>query len=294
MSNPIFLPHVFGGIPEDYTDEKKSEVIIFPVPYDRTTTYKSGARDGPSAIINASKNIELFDEELHINPYEVGIHTLQELEPDISHPAKTIENVTSIALPFVKNNKFVILLGGEHSLTYGSVKAYKEKYPKLSVLQIDAHADLREKYQGTEWSHASSMRKVSELCPVVHLGIRSISEEEYEYAKEKKSKIFYAKDLAGNKWINDVTDSLSKDVYLTIDLDGLDPSIMPAVGTPEPGGMYWQQVLDLIKALCKRKNVVGCDVVELSPIPGFVAPDFLAARLVYKIIGYKFMNELRK
>jgi len=294
MGNHIFLAHNFGAVPKEYTDEKKSKVIIFPVPYEATTTYKTGTKEGPNAIINASKNMELYDEELSCSPFEVGIHTLQELESDISHPSKTIEHVTNVAMPYVKNDKFVILLGGEHSLSYGMVKAYKEKYPKLSVLQIDAHADLRESYQGSEWSHACAMRKVSELCPVVHVGIRSISEEEAEYIKDKKLKIFYAKDLSGTDWIKDVVKSLSNDVYITIDLDGLDPSIMPAVGTPEPGGLNWYQILELLKTLCGKKNVVGADFVELSPIPGFVAPDFLVGKLVYKLIGYRFEKDCKK
>ena len=294
MGNHTFLPHNFGAILKEYTDEKKSRVIIFPVPYEATTTYKTGTKEGPGAIINASKNMELYDEELSFSPFEVGIHTLHELEPDISHPSKTIEHVADVVLPYVKNNKFAILLGGEHSLSYGMVKAYREKYPKLSVLQIDAHADLRESYQGSEWSHACAMRKVSELCPVVQIGIRSISEEEAEYIKEKKSKVFYAKDLSGTAWIKDVVELLSDDVYLTVDMDGLDPSLMPAVGTPEPGGLNWYQILELLKALCGKKNVVGADFVELSPIPGFVAPDFLVGKLVYKLIGYKFEKEIKK
>ena len=287
-----FIPHNFLGIPEKYTDYKKSRFVILPIPYEGTSSYKSGTKNGPQAIINASKQVEFYDEELNIEPYRKGICTLDELEPDVSNPEKMVDKIYRAAKDLVDKNKILIGLGGEHTISIGLVKAHKDKYKDLSVLQLDAHADLRDSYQDSKYSHACVMRRINQLCNCVGVGIRSISKEETSFAKSKKIKLFFAREIKNNfGFVDNVLKSLSKNVYLSLDLDFLDPSIMPAVGTPEPGGLGWYETLDFLKKVIANKNVVGLDLVELSPLPGIVAPDFLAAKLLYKIIGYISIKE---
>ena len=234
--------------------------------------------------------MELFDEECG-NIFEIGICTLNPLEVNNSP-----ESMNGIIYKNIKNllndNKFVATLGGEHSITSGIARAFNEKYNELSVLQIDAHADLREDFEGTKHSHACAMKRTMEICPIVQVGIRSLSFEESEFIKEKKLKIFLAKDIFDNdEWFDDAISRLSKNVYITIDLDGLDPSVMPSVGTPEPGGLGYYQVLRFLKKVCNKRNVVGFDVVELCPNENDISSDFTAAKLVYKLIGYKFFGK---
>ncbi|HHT9117638.1 MAG TPA: agmatinase [Candidatus Hypogeohydataceae bacterium YC38] len=289
MSQLEFVPYNFGALPEESSSLEKSRVVILPVPYDSTSSYKAGARDGPRAIINASRNMELFDEELLEDISLVGIHTLPELMPDCHGPERTIQKVYQATREMLEQGKILVTLGGEHSISLGSIRAYKERYPGLSVLQIDAHLDLRGSYAGTPYNHACVMRRVSELCPLTQVGIRSFSEEEYDFVKEKGLEPFY-QSLINNwgDWPEEVIERLSREVYVTIDLDGLDPSIMPSVGTPEPGGLGWHETLRLLKRVAEKRKVVGFDVMELCPDPTNVAPDFLAARLIYKLIGYSF------
>lgn len=289
MSQLEFVPYNFGALPEESSSLEKSRVVILPVPYDSTSSYKAGARDGPRAIINASRNMELFDEELLEDVSLVGIHTLPELMPDYHGPERMIQKVYQATREILEQGKILVTLGGEHSISLGSIRAHKERYPGLSVLQIDAHLDLRSSYAGTPYNHACVMRRVSELCPLTQVGIRSFSEEEYDFVKEKRLEPFY-QSLINNwgDWPEEVIERLSREVYVTIDLDGLDPSIMPSVGTPEPGGLGWRETLRLLKRVAEKRKVVGFDVMELSPDPTNVAPDFLAARLIYKLIGYSF------
>jgi len=235
--------------------------------------------------------MELYDEELDTETYRVGIHTYPHLEPVMSGPGPMIKNIEKVSRKILRDNKLLVTLGGEHSITYGVTKALKEKYPKLSVLQFDAHADLRNSYQETKYNHACAMRRVSEIAPSVQLGIRSITLEETRFIKKNKKKIniVYAKELQEDfHCYKNAVSYLSEDVYVTIDLDFFDPSVMPAVGTPEPGGFGWYEVLKILKYVCKSKRVVGFDVMELSPHFGNVAPDFFAAKLVYKFLGYIF------
>ena len=248
-----------------------------------------GTAKGPSAIIKASSEIELYDEELG-NIYECGICTLNELKVD--KPSDQMVEIACEAIKdLLKDNKFIATIGGEHSITIGIVNAFKEKFNDLSVLQIDAHADLREDFEDTKYSHACAMKRVIEKCPIVQVGIRSLSFEESEFVKEKKLKIFWAKDIFDNdKWFDEAISMLSKNVYVTIDLDGFDPSIIPSVGTPEPGGLGYYQVLSFLERLFEKRNVVGFDVVELCPREHEIVSDFTAARLVYKMIGYKFRS----
>lgn len=282
FSYPIYESFNFGGLRKQ--NYKKAKVVILPVPYDSTTYYKSGTKEGPRAIIDASRHIELYDLETKKNLQETDIFTLEELEPSKNSPKETILRVKEVVEKILEDKKFPFILGGEHSISLGAVLAFKNKNYDFSVLQIDAHSDLRDEFQGTKYHHGCVMRRIRELNPsVIQVGIRSISLEEVEYIENKKiNYIFYYPDLPKEKIIS----SLKKNVYLTFDLDALDPSIMPSVGTPEPEGLSWQETVDLIKEVSEKKRIIGVDLVELSPIPGFIAPDFLAAKLVYKIINY--------
>lgn len=281
------VPFNFLGLPARYSDYQKSKFVVLPIPYEQTTTFKSGTREGPRAIIAASLQVELFDEELQFEPYKAGIATLNELETTALGPEKMTEKIHQVARTVIKDEKIPVMLGGEHSITLGLVKALKEKYKDLTVLQLDAHADLRDSYQENKQSHACIMRRIREICPAVQVGIRNLSSSEYEFVTREKIKLFYAHQIrTGSNWQNQVTKSLSKNVFLTLDLDFFDPSIMPAVGTPEPGGLLWYDTLNFLQKIIYTKNLVGFDVVELSPLPGNIASDFMAARLVYKLIGF--------
>lgn len=282
------VPDNFLGLDERFTDYKKSKVAVMQIPYEGTVTYRKGTSLGPKAIIEASKEVEWYDDELDYIPCDVGIATLKPFSVK-GNPEEVVDNVYK-EIKKINDNKFIIALGGEHSITYAIVKAFKEKYSNLSVLQLDAHSDLRESYEGTKSNHACVMKRIFDLgLKFTQVGIRSISEEEEPFIKEKKLKIFYARGIYNHdKWIEDVLNYLNDEVYITIDLDVFDPGIMPSVGTPEPGGLDWYKVINLLKEVFKKKNVVGCDVVELSPIKDNIAPDFMAAKLVYKLIAYKF------
>ena len=283
------LPYNFGGLLPEYTAFERSQVVILPIPYEQTTTYGSGTRDGPRALITASRNMELYDEELDAEVYQVGIHTLRELEPQASGPQAMLERIAEVTRELLRHGKFVVGLGGEHTVSAGLVRAFAERYAGLSVLQFDAHTDLRDSYHGTPFNHASVMRRVSELAPVVHVGIRSLSREEADWIKQRGSQLFYATQVLSTPDIaTTITHALTDHVYITVCLDAFDPSIMPAVGTPEPGGLGWYDVLRIARRVAEHRHVVGFDVVELFPIPGNLAPDFLAAKLVYKLLGYRF------
>lgn len=290
MNQELFSPpRNFAGIPPPYSDWENSRVVVLPVPYDGTTDWRSGTRDGPQGIIDASQYLELYDLELEQEIYKVGIHTLPEVRPDVSSPENMAQRVYTVAKGLLGENKMVLMLGGEHSLTLGMVQAYRERHEALSVLQLDAHADLRDSYLGTRFGHATVMRRVCEFCPVVPVGIRSLCDEEYRFIEESGIKPVYASGTTLNEdSIEQVVTSLSNEVYLTIDLDVLDPSIMSAVGTPEPGGLGWYEVLGLLRVVAQRKRIVGFDLVELCPGEGPPACAFLAAKLAYKLIGYIF------
>jgi len=277
----------FGGIDPAYPTFEEAAFVVIPIPYDLTSTYQSGSRRGPHAILDASAHMELYDEELCKETYLTGIYTLSPLESDARGPGEMVHVIRHVTADVLAHNKIPVILGGEHSISFGVVQAMREKYPAISVLQLDAHADLRNYYQCSPYSHASVGRRISELCPLIQAGIRSMSEEESAFMKDSSIKTFSADFILEEQlWWDKICESLSGDVYITIDIDVLDPSIMPATGTPEPGGIYWKDILRLVRAVSSRCRVRGFDVVELSPIPGMVAPDFLAAKLVYRIIGY--------
>jgi agmatinase len=274
----------FAGLMPPYTDLPNAKVVILPVPYDGTTEWHSGTREGPQAIINASQYLELYDIELNREIYKIGIHTLPKVQPSLNSPEEMIDRVYRIARELIRQAKFVVMFGGEHSLSLGMVKALKEKAQDLSVLQLDAHADLRDEYLGTKYSHACVMRRIIELCPIVQVGIRSLSGEEQRFLVQNSMHPFFATPSPASP--EDITALLSDNVYVTIDLDVFDPSIMPAVGTPEPGGMQWYEVLNLLRTISSHKHVIGFDLVELCPKEGPTSCAFLAAKLAYKLIGY--------
>ncbi len=277
---------IYGGIyPE--CSLRDAKFVVVPVPYDLTSTYQPGSRRGPAAIIEASANMELYDEELKKETYLCGIHTMEPLNVDARGPKNMVNLVRKKISRIVGMNKIPVMLGGEHSISSGAVEAVLEKYPKLTVLQFDAHADLRDSYQNTAYSHASVAKRIADMCDLVQVGIRSMSKEDADYLSKSKVKSYSADFvLEKENFCEMICKNIRGDVYVTIDLDVFDPSIMASTGTPEPGGLYWRQILSLLKAVAKKCDIRGFDVVELAPLPGIVAPDFLAAKLIYRFMGY--------
>jgi agmatinase len=288
ISHLLSQPGNFAGLPPAYSDFKSSRVAVLPVPYDSTTEWHSGTRNGPRSIIEASFYLEWFDIELGRELYNMGISTLPNLEPVMDSPEAMAGRVYSAVESLLDEGKFIVMLGGEHSISYGSIKAYSRKFPDFSVLQLDAHTDLRDQYLGTKFGHGSVIRRVLEVCPVTQVGIRSMSIEEHEFIKTTGMSPFIMEQGGEGLPQSDIIDSLSENVYITIDLDVLDPSIMAAVGTPEPGGMDWSNILALLKEVAAKRKVVGFDLVELCPDQGPSSCSFLAAKLAYKLIGYSF------
>ena len=281
----------FGGPGAAVSDIEKAKIIVIPVPYDGTTTYISGTRHGPASILRASQHLELFDEETGQEPFRIGVATLDEVEVDASSPRAMVTRVRSLGERVLDSGLFPLMLGGEHLLSLGMIQAIAQRVDDLSILQLDAHADLRESYQGTNYSNACVMRLASTYAKLVPVGIRSMSIEERLWAQEQQLQIFYAAAIHQQPgWQEQVVARLGPHVYLTIDLDVFDPAVMPAVGTPEPGGLLWYEILELLRLVCKKRNLVGADIMELCPQPGNVAPDFLAAKLAYKLISYRFFE----
>ena len=277
----------FAGIEPEYSDLDKSKITVIPVPYDLTTTYISGARNGPRAIIEASNHMELYDEELEKETYRVGIYTHDALAVTDEKPEDMLRIVSKAVSSCIKSEQFQVMLGGEHSISLGMVRELAKKYHNLSVLQLDAHADLRDSYQGTPYNHACVGRRISEICPLVQAGVRSMSKGEGDYLRSAQVVNISDYEIKQNDgWIDKILGYLTDDVYLTLDLDVLDPAIMPSVGTPEPGGLTWYETIDFLRLLSQHKKIVSFDLVELSPKPGNIAPDFLAAKLTYRIMGY--------
>ncbi len=317
------MPSNFLGLPARYNDYRRSRFAVLPIPYDSTTSFQAGTRNGPAAIIAASQQVELFDDELEAECYRAGVATLDPITPEMAGPASMHGTVAAAARKVVRDGKFLIGLGGEHSITSGLVQAVMTKHKKLSILQIDAHLDLRDGWEGTAHSHACVMRRCIDLgASLVSVGIRNISLEEHRYLAEKDRDGFVARsDLMAramgqsigrgrskrsgasvevvtarqchmeDDWMDRVLDSLGDSVYVTIDIDGFDPAYAPGTGTPEPGGLDWYQVTGILRLVAAEKTIVGADVVEVMPIPGQAATEFLAARLAYKLVCYA---QLRK
>lgn len=292
-----FIPFNFLGLDESISSLGSSRVVILPVPFERTVSFGRGTSKGPFSIIYASRSLELYDDELDCEPCTLGIHTISELDCHSFDPSHMVEMVGKVCSRLLDNDKFIITLGGEHSITIGTVKGHKSKFDRFSVLNLDAHCDLRDSYESTPFNHACAMRRVIDQgIPVVEVGIRSYSKEEAEFIRGRSDiKIFHALDIMGSKregWIEEVISHLLPRVYLSVDLDVFDPSFVPGTGTPEPGGLKWYDVLGLVRAVFRNREVIGMDVVELSPISGANSSDILAAKLIYKAIGYKFKNGL--
>jgi agmatinase len=270
---------------------ESARVLVIPVPYDATTTYLSGTRRGPAAILSASQELELFDEEIGREVCRACLATLEELEVDASSSRAMVGRVRTVAAKALDLGLFPLMLGGEHLLSLGMIQAAADHTEHLSILQLDAHADLREAYQGTGYSNACVMRLASSCGALVQVGIRSLSLEEHLWATAHEIPVFSARDIRKRRhWQQEVVARLGPQVYLTIDLDVFDPAVMPAVGTPEPGGLDWYEVLDLIRLVCRTRQLVGADIMELCPQPGNVAPDFFAARLAQKVLAYQFQE----
>lgn len=290
---PWELPHSFLGLDEEAAALKGARALILPVPYESTTSWGGGTQAGPGAIIHASRYVELWDQELGNDPSSVGIHTLPALEltraggePAMAELEESYGRILDTA-----EGRFPVMVGGEHSISAPAIRAVaKRQEARLSVLQLDAHADLRESYEGTPASHASAMRRVLDVADLVGVGIRGISQEEVEVSEaEAGVNLIYAGEMWENdEWMDRALECLGDPVYITFDVDFLDPSLMPATGTPEPGGGDWYRTLRFLRRVFRERQVLACDVVELAPIPGMPAPDFLAAKLVYKLIGYHF------
>jgi agmatinase len=265
-----------------------AEIAIVPVSFDSTTSYKAGSRDGATATFLASSQLEAFDEETLLDITKHGIYTHDSIGPllPVEDMLKKIQEVVSDLL---NENKFVVTIGGEHSVSIGSIKAFYEKFGRMNIIQFDAHSDLRDTYLGSKFNHGCVMRRVYDLGNIIQIGIRAMSEEEWIFLKEKDNLPFFARNVVGNLH-DSIKAILSKledlPTYITFDLDCLDPSIMPAVGTPAPGGLGWHDALFILKSLSENTKIVGFDVMELSPIPGYHSADFLSANLIYKILNY--------
>jgi agmatinase len=275
----------FGGNEVVYNYEE-SEIVILPVPYDETSTWMKGADKGPDAILEASVNLEFYDIETSSEAHLKGINTVDPiLEKET--PGKLVKAVYDRITSLLCEKKYPVIIGGNHSVSIGSIKAFSESYKNLSVLQLDAHADLRQTYEGSEFNHACAMARARESAAVVQVGIRSMSAEELPYVDREK--IFYSHELFYNKSLYQTALSkLSENVYLTIDLDVFDPSIMPSTGTPEPGGPEYFELMHFLRDVIKKRNVVGFDVVELCPSATNKSPDFIAAKIIYQLLSYRF------
>lgn len=276
----------FAGIPEEHAQLDSAKVVLVPVPYDGTSTYGKGADKGPDAILDASENMELYDIETDSEPYRQGIYLASAVIENRS-PELMVAAVEESISNYLEQGKFVSMLGGEHSVTIGAIRAFNKRFDKLTVLQIDAHSDLRPEYMGTENNHACAVHEASKTTNLVQVGIRSMDSVELPFVKKENFfTSYYIR--ANNTWQEDVLARLGENVYITIDLDAFDPSIMPSTGTPEPGGLLWNETLDLLKKVYRKCNVVGFDIVELAPIEGLSGPDFMASKLYYKLIAYKY------
>lgn len=276
----------YAGIPEKYARLDDAKVVLIPVPYDGTSTWQKGADKGPEAFLHASENMELYDIETKSEPYKKGVYLAPAITEN-SSPEKMVEAVHKITKNYIKQGKFVTLFGGEHSISIGSIRAFKECFDNLTVVQLDAHADLRSEYEGSKCNHACAVYEASKTTNLIQVGIRSMDVSELEHMDE--TQVYFAHDMVNDDdWMEDSLHQMTENVFITIDLDAFDPSILPATGTPEPGGLLWYETLSYLKLIFKKKNVVGFDIVELCPNEKEKSSDFLAAKLYYKMLAYKF------
>ena len=286
----------FLAIEKEYSNYKDSEIVIVSAPLEKTVSYGKGTGRGPEEILKASHYVEFYDEEQKRELcFEKGICTLEPLNLQKLSIEKSLDKIYKEVASHIDAGKFTVTLGGEHSLSTAPIMAHYERFPELSVLQFDAHSDLRESYEGSKYSHASVMARVAEFNPdIVQVGIRAQCKDEAEFRKAKGIKTFYSREIRlgmyGENWQEIVANNLKKNVYITFDVDGFDPSFMPATGTPEPGGLFWDEVMNLLKIVGQEKNIVGFDVVELAPDKFHTSSNFVAAKLVYKMLNYAFIN----
>jgi agmatinase len=284
----------FGDIDRDESAYPTSRVVILPVPFEATTTYVHGTVHAPMAILVASTQMELYDEELNTETHRIGIHTLPSLSFDENSPEKALINIEESVGRLLDDGKFPVVLGGEHTITIGVVRALIKRIPSLHVLHLDAHADLRDHYQGSPFNHACTMRRVRELCPVVQVGIRSLSAEEADEARRRGWNLHFAHKMAMKEgWAEEAIKRLGNPLYITIDMDFFDSSQVPSVGNPEPGGFGWLETLRFLKEVIHQRDLVGFDIVELCPQGEHKASEFFAAKLIYRLIGYRFAREIR-
>ncbi|MDT0687524.1 agmatinase [Autumnicola psychrophila] len=274
----------YAGIPDKYARIDDAKVVLIPVPYDGTSTWQKGADKGPDAFLEASENMELYDIETRSEVYKKGVYLAPPVTED-SSPEKMVEAVYKTTKNYIKQDKFVTLFGGEHSISIGSIRAFNEAFEELTVVQFDAHADLRPEYEGSKCNHACAVHEASKTTNLVQIGIRSMDISETDHMDENQ--VYFAHDLYED-WQEDAIGQMTPNVFITIDLDAFDPSILPSTGTPEPGGLFWYETLEFLKTMFKKKNVVGFDIVELNPNKSDKSSDFLAAKLYYKMLSYKF------
>ena len=282
------ISKTYAGIPKKYASFDNAKIILIPVPYDGTSTWQKGADKGPDAFLEASNNMELYDIETNTEVYKKGIY-LTEPVTENSSPEDMVEAVYSYTKKQLLTNKFVTLFGGEHSISIGAIRAFNENFNDLTVLQIDAHADLRSSYEGTKYNHACAMHEANQQTNLIQVGIRSMDVSERNYIN--KENVFYAHEMiTDDYWVDNAIEAMTQNVYITFDLDAFDPSILPDTGTPEPGGLLWYETLDFLKHVFEERNVVGFDIVELCPNERSKASDFLATKLYYKMLSYKFLS----
>ena len=279
----------YAGIPEELAKLETAKIVLIPVPYDGTSTWQKGADKGPDAFLNASENMELYDIETGTEVYKQGVY-LADAVTENSSPEAMVDAVHEATKKYIKKNKFVTVFGGEHSISIGTIRAFNEMYDDITVLQIDAHADLRESYEGSNCNHACAVYEASQTTNLIQVGIRSMDIIEKTVMDEEKT--YFAHEMAeDDSWVDSAIDQMTDNVFITIDLDAFDPSIMPSTGTPEPGGLLWYETLDFLKQVFEEKNVVGFDIVELCPNENEKSSDFLAAKLYYKMLSYKFKDQ---
>jgi agmatinase len=292
MDGPVQYDHCqplcFGGLQPASRTFEAAKAVVLPVPFERTTSYIAGTRHAPREILLASGQVELWDDEMATDAHMEAVYTLPELDLPSGDIEASIAEIRRVVATLARYDRFLVVLGGEHSISVPVVEALSARTAGLSVLQIDAHADLRESYQGSRYSHASAMRRIVERVPCTQVAIRSVSKEEAEAIPHLNTTVFFDRTMRQDPhWMDRVVETLGPRVYLTIDCDGLDPAIMPAVGTPEPGGLSWPELLTLVRAVITHREVVACDLVELCPLPGQIAPTFLCAKLISKILAYR-------
>ncbi|EZH71534.1 agmatinase [Aquimarina atlantica] len=278
----------YAGIPEEYGKLETAKIVLIPVPYDRTSTWQKGADKGPEAFLEASENMELYDIETDSEVYKNGIYLAEPVTVDAT-PEAMVDAVHQETKRFIKKKKFVTVFGGEHSVSIGTIRAFNEVFDNLTVLHIDAHADLRKSYEGSSCNHACAMYEASQNTNLIQVGIRSMDIQEKPVMDYDK--VYFAHEMAiDDNWMDSVIEQMTDNVFITFDLDALDPSILPSTGTPEPGGLFWYETLDFLKLVFNEKNVVGFDIVELCPNKNDKSSDFLAAKLYYKMLSYKFQD----